>query len=132
MFIKLYFTALSFYFVCDLLWVGLIAKSFYHSQIGFLMRETPVWWAIILFYLVFAVGLVVFVIHPALQIGSLGKALMLGALFGLMTYGTYDLINLALTENWPLLVTGVDLLWGIFLCSFVSVATYLIAQRFWL
>lgn len=53
------------------------------------------WAAAILFYLLFLAGLVVFVIAPAVEKDSGVRAHMLGALFGLITYATYDLTNLA-------------------------------------
>ena len=83
----------------------------------------------ILFYLVFIAGLVVFVVAPALDKGSWVRALLLGALFGLITYATYDLTNLATLKDWPLVVTVVDLIWGMVLAATVSVATYLIAAK---
>lgn len=127
MFIKLYFIALPVFFALDMLWLGLIAKSFYAKQLGFLMRADINWTAAIIFYLLFIAGLVVFVIMPGLEKRSFLHVLMFGALFGLITYATYDLTNLATIKNWPLLVTIVDLAWGTLLAALVSSATYFIA-----
>ncbi|MDH7513691.1 MAG: DUF2177 family protein [Clostridiales bacterium] len=33
----------------------------------------------------------------------------LGALFGLISYATYDLTNLTTLKDWPVLVTAIDL-----------------------
>jgi uncharacterized membrane protein len=55
---------------------------------------------------------------------------MFGALFGLVTYATYDLTNLATLKDWPLALTVVDLIWGTLLAGAVSVGTYLIARKF--
>ena len=57
------------------------------------------------------------------------NALAFGALFGLITYATYDLSNLATLKNWPVLVTIVDLVWGTTLAALVATATYFIAQK---
>ncbi len=57
-------------------------------------------------------------------------ALLIGALFGFMTYATYDLTNLATLKDWPLTVTIVDLVWGTVLAASVSTATYFIAEKF--
>ena len=73
-------------------------------------------------------GLVVFVVNPAIDHGSLGRAVGLGALFGLVTYATYDLTNLATLRDWPPLMTAVDLVWGAALAAGVSSATYEIAD----
>ncbi len=130
MFVKLYLVALVTFFALDMTWLGLIAKNLYREQIGHLLRPDVNWAAAIIFYLLFIVGLVVFVISPAVQKQSLVQALLLGAFFGLVTYATYDLTNLATTKDWPLFITLVDLVWGAVLSASVSVVTYLVYTRF--
>lgn len=129
MFLKLYLIALPVFFAIDMVWLGLVAKNFYRQQIGFLMKSNFNWTAAILFYLLFIVGLVIFVIQPAIEKNSWQHALLLGALFGLISYATYDLTNLATVNNWPLLVTIVDLAWGAILAASISILTYLIAHK---
>jgi len=129
MFIKLYAIALPVFFAIDMIWLGLVANNFYKSQIGFLMKPDINWTAAIIFYLLFIVGLVLFVIAPAVEKGSWVYALLFGALFGLITYATYDLTNLATLKDWPILVTIVDLAWGATLGALVSVITYFIAGK---
>jgi uncharacterized membrane protein len=94
-----------------------------------MMKANVNWAAAILFYLLFLAGLVVFVIAPAVEKGSWARALLFGALFGLITYATYDLTNLATLKDWPLVLTVVDLTWGMVLAGSVSVGTYLIASK---
>lgn len=77
---KLYCIALPLFFGMDMVWLGVIAKKFYTEQIGALMTPKVNWVAAILFYLLFLVGLVIFVIAPAVKEDSWGRALMLGAL----------------------------------------------------
>jgi uncharacterized membrane protein len=129
MFIKLYLIALPVFFAIDMVWLGLVAKNFYRSQVGFLMKSDINWTAAILFYLLFIVGLVLFVITPAIEKGSWTHALLFGAFFGLIAYATYDLTNLATLKDWPLLVTIVDSAWGAVLAASVSTATYFIARK---
>ena len=129
MFIKLYAIALPIFLAIDMVWLGLVAKNFYKNQVGFLMKADINWTAAILFYLLFIVGLVLFVILPSVEKGSWMQALLLGAFFGFITYATYDLTNLATLKNWPLLVTIVDLLWGATLAALVSVITYFLAGK---
>jgi uncharacterized membrane protein len=129
MFIKLYLIALPVFFAIDMVWLGLVAKNFYRAQIGTLMKLDVNWTAAIIFYLIFIVGLVVFVIAPAMEKSSWTHALLFGALFGLVCYATYDLTNLAVAKDWPLLVTIVDLIWGAVLALSVSVVTYFIAHK---
>ncbi len=129
MFIRLYVIALTIFFAIDMVWLGLVAKKFYSAQIGSLMKPDINWTAAIIFYLIFIAGLVTFVITPAMEKGSFMHALLFGALFGLVCYATYDLTNLAVAKDWPLLVTMVDLVWGAVLASSVSTITYFIASK---
>ena len=129
MFIKFYLIALPVFFAIDMVWLGLVAKNFYRNQIGFLMNPNVNWLAAIIFYLLFIVGLVLFVITPAVEKGSWMHALLFGALFGLIAYATYDLTNLATLKDWPILVTIIDLVWGAVLAASVSVVTYFIASK---
>ena len=130
MFIKLFFIALPVFFVIDMIWLVLIAKKFYNRHLGFLMKPDINWYAAIIFYMLFICGLVAFVISPAVEKHSLMHALLYGTLFGLITYATYDLTNLATLKDWPMLVTIVDLVWGMVLSASVSLITYLIF--FWI
>jgi uncharacterized membrane protein len=126
MFMKLFLIALVVFTAIDMVWLVLVAKNFYRNQIGFLMKPDINWTAAIIFYLLFIAGLVTFVISPAILKHSWVQALLFGALFGLITYATYDLTNLATMKEWPLLVTIVDLAWGMVLSASVSLVTYLI------
>ena len=121
--IKLYFLALLIFLGIDALWLGLVAPGFYRSQIGHLMAETPNLFAAGIFYLLFVGVLVHFVIEPALRIGTIREAWVRGAMFGLVTYATYDLTNLATLRDWPLLVTIVDLAWGTTLTAGTAAAS---------
>ncbi len=129
MFIKLYIIALPIFLAIDMVWLGFVAKGFYSNQIGSLLKPDVNWIAAILFYLLFIVGLVVFVITPAIEKDSWTHALLFGALFGLVCYATYDLTNLAIAKDWPLAVTIVDLIWGAVLAASVSTITYFIASK---
>jgi uncharacterized membrane protein len=129
MFIKLYLIALPVLIAMDMVWLGVVAKNFYRQQIGFLMRSDVGWVAAIIFYLLFVVGLVLFVITPSMEKHSWVHALLFGALFGLIAYATYDLTNLATMKNWPLIVTIVDLAWGTIIAALVSVITYFIVTK---
>lgn len=129
MFIKLYAIALPVFLAIDMIWLGVVAKNFYRAQIGMLMKPDVNWAAVIIFYLIFIAGLVVFVIAPAIEKGSWTHAMLFGALFGLVCYATYDLTNLAIAKDWPLLVTVVDLAWGATLAAFISSVTYFIAGK---
>ncbi len=129
MFLKLYAIALPAFFAIDMLWLGLLARNFYKDQIGFLMKPDVNWTAAIIFYLLFLVGLVVFVIEPAVVKKEGMRALWMGAFFGLITYATYDLTNLATLKDWPVTMVVVDMIWGTVLAASVSVVTYFVAVK---
>lgn len=125
-FMKMYIIALIIFVAIDAVWLGLIAPKFYKAQIGHLMTDKPNFIAAALFYLIFIVGVVYFVISPAVEAKSIGKVLLSGSLFGLITYATYDLTNLATLKKWPLKVTIVDLVWGTSLSTLIGLFSYLI------
>jgi uncharacterized membrane protein len=129
MFIKLYLVAFPIFLIVDMLWLGLVSKSFYQKHIGFLMKSDVNWHAAMVFYLLFIGGLVTFVVVPAVEKQSSLNALLFGALFGLVTYATYDLTNLATLKHWPSLVTIIDLAWGTTLSALVSSVTYIVSTR---
>jgi uncharacterized membrane protein len=129
LFLQLCAITLPIFLAIDVIWIGIVAKGFYAQHLGFLMKKSPNWAAAILFYLLYVVGLVFFVIYPALKTGSWPDALLRGALFGLVAYATYDLTNLVTIEGWPPLITVVDLAWGTFLTASVAVLSYWASSR---
>jgi uncharacterized membrane protein len=110
----------------DAIWLTLVANKFYKSQIGSLLREKPNMIAATLFYLIYLIGLLVFVINPSLVTDNWRQALGLGALFGFVAYATYDLTNLATLKGFPTKLVIVDLIWGTVVTAVVSVSTFYI------
>jgi len=129
-YLKLYFTALATFFLIDMFWLGLIARTFYRKYLGYIMTANVNWLAAIIFYLLFIVGILVFVVIPGLETDSLRATLLRAALFGLITYATYDLTNLATLKDWPLTVTIVDLMWGVILSTAVSYVSFMAGKWF--
>ena len=127
-YVLVYLATLAAFLAIDLTWLGIVARGFYRSQLGFLLSPNPNWSAAILFYLIFVAGLVYFAVLPGASAGSLGQALLRGALFGLIAYATYDLTNLATVKDWPLAITVVDMLWGTVLATAVSYVGFLAAR----
>lgn len=123
-YLKEYIVAVVVFFLIDMLWLGVIAKDLYAKELGHLLTSNINWIAAIIFYLLFVVGIVFFVIHPAIEKNSLSYAIVAGLLFGFMTYATYDLTNLATLKDWPLKIVFIDIAWGSFLSASVSVVTY--------
>lgn len=113
--LKLYLSTLAAFLVMDAIWLGLVARSFYKKHLGYIMAPSPNWVAAFIFYLLFIAGVLVFVVLPGLKENSLKITLLWAALFGLVTFATYDLTNQAVVKDWPLIVTVVDMTWGTFL-----------------
>lgn len=113
------------FFLLDFVWLSLAVPRLYKPLLGTLLRDSPNLPVAAAFYLVYVVGLVVFAVMPATAAGSWLVALGLGALLGLVAYGTYDFTNLSTIRDWPLMVTIVDLAWGIAVSAVAALAGYL-------
>lgn len=118
-FFKHYLIALIVFSLIDVVWLVFISRKLYREKIGHLMADKVNVPAAAIFYLLFIAAMVFFVINPAAERQSILYALGVGAFFGLVTYGTYDLTNLATLRNWPVSMTVIDLIWG----SFVTAST---------
>lgn len=117
--------------VFDGLWLSVVANKFYRSQIGSLLMDKPNMAAAVLFYVIYVVGIVAFVLSPALDKQSWHYAIGMGALFGFVAYATYDLTNLATLKNWPITLVVVDLVWGTLLTATVSGIAYWVMRTWW-
>jgi uncharacterized membrane protein len=98
--------------VIDALWIGVIAQPLYSRGIGHLMAPQPELWAAAAFYVVYPLGLMLFVVLPQSGNPGMANTLVWGALFGFFAYATYDLTNLATLKGWPLWLSALDLAWG--------------------
>lgn len=126
-YVLLYLFTVPVFFIIDMLWLGIIAKNFYKTQIGTFLGPVN-WTAAVVFYLIFIVGILVFAVLPGLNDNSVYKALVYGVLFGFIAYATYDLTNLATLKDWPLTITIVDMIWGGVLSGSVATASFYIAK----
>jgi len=129
LFAQTYVVSLVTFLALDFAWLGLIARGFYRRQLGHLLSADVRWVPAILFYALFVAAVVVFVIAPAVERGSFGRALLLGGFFGIVTYATYDLTNLATLKSFPALVAAVDMTWGCILTGAVAAVGYIFAAR---
>lgn len=117
----------------DLLWLGVVAKPLYQQGIGHLMAAQPKLSAAAVFYLLYAVGLMIFVVLPnGATIGNDKTVLTtagMGALFGFFCYATYDLSNLATLKDWPTSLALIDMVWGSALSAVCAAAGKLAIDR---
>lgn len=126
-----YFSTLLSMLAIDGVWLSTMMNRFYKPRMGELLAKNASYAPAVVFYLLYAFGVLFLVIQPALKNGSpLWQTFLYGALLGLMAYGTYDLTNQATLKNWPTSLTVVDLFWGSLLTGTVSVLAVLIARWF--
>ena len=125
-----YVIALVIFLAIDMIWLTLIAKSLYAQHLGYLMAPKAKLLVAFLFYLLFVLGLQFFVLNPALANGSWQTALFAGMFFGLITYATYDLTNLATVRDWPVLITAIDLVWGSVVSGVTALLSFLVIRKF--
>lgn len=124
-----YVAALVTILVLDIIWLKAVMGPFIKAEAGELIRDQPQLLPSAIFYLLFVAGLVVFVIQPAVQVTSVGKAAVLGAFFGAIAYGTFDLTNLATLRYWPLKVALLDIAWGTLVSAVASATATWVALR---
>lgn len=125
-----YAAALAIFAVIDLTWLTLMAGRFYKPILGDIMAANVNLKAAAVFYLFYPVGLVIFAIAPALKTGDLKTAAIMGALFGLFAYGTYDLTNQATLRNWTTSLTLVDMAWGATVSGVAAFAAAWVVAKF--
>jgi uncharacterized membrane protein len=124
----MYAVAAGAFVLIDFVWLGFIAKPLYAKHMGDMLAPQPNMRAAVLFYAIFVAGLVFFVIAPALERGSWVWALGAGAFFGLVTYATWDLTNLAVLRDFPSSIVPIDMAWGTFLSAAVSLISFLVSR----
>lgn len=111
-YLTLYFSTGIVFWLLDFVWLGFVIKGFYLRELDGLLLPTPLMTPAVLFYLLYVIGITVFAVVPALASDSWLKALLLGALLGLIAYGTYDLSNLATLKGWSPRFAMIDIAWG--------------------
>ena len=121
----LYLVTLFVIVPIDFLFLGVIAKGFFTSQVGHLLGEIKLVPAI-LFYLIYVAGIVIFVS------GGVGmtwqSTLLYGALFGLFCYATFELTSMSMLKNWSWAVVVIDIAWGSFVTAVSATAGLLVAN----
>ena len=116
--------------VLDAVWLTTMGNRLYRPVIGSIMADKPDMRAAVVFYLLYVFGIVFLAVLPALREGSIAKAALYGAVFGLVAYATYDLTNQATLSVWSTRLTLIDLAWGTFVTTAASLGGFLLARRF--
>lgn len=125
-----YGATLVLFLAADFVWLSTMTARFYRPVLGDLLLAKPNMVAAAVFYLAYPMGLALFAVLPAVRGGGVAQAALWGALFGLFTYGTYDLTNQATLRNWSTTLTIVDMAWGTVLGGLAATGATWIMQRF--
>ena len=132
--IILYILTLFVLLIFDATWLYSTGAQ-YKVWLGHLFSPTVNFIPAIIFYLLYAFGIVYFILAPAIAKGSsladgIWGVLISGLLFGLICYATYDLTNNATMLRWPIIVTIIDMIWGTVLTGLTSVIVFAIFKKF--
>ncbi len=125
----LYAVALGLFLLLDGLWLGVVAKKLYATELKGLMTNNVKWGAAALFYCLFVGFLVYFAVSAGIQADSVGYTLQRGAMFGFITYATYDLTNYATLKGFPLKIVIIDLIWGTVVSGAVATLAHLLYTK---
>jgi len=110
----------------DAVWLRWAADNLYRPVIGSIMAEEFRTGAAAAFYLIYIAGMVWFAIRPGVESGSVGTALLNGALLGGLCYATFDLTSQAVMKVWATHVSIADIAWGTFATAVAAgVATWI-------
>lgn len=108
--------------ILDGLWLGVIAREFYRSQMVAVAAENFNLVPAALFYFLYPLGVLFVALTPPAQ--GWGEALGRSALLGLVAYGVYDMTNMATLKVWPLKLALTDMAWGTFITAMAGLAAY--------
>jgi uncharacterized membrane protein len=118
-----YAVVLVVFLAIDSIWLSTAGRTIYMTEIGQLLRDRPNFVVAFVFYALYAFGLLVFVVQPALSESGYSRAVVYGGFFGLVAYATYDMTNLATLKGFTAKIAMIDLAWGTVLSAAVSVAS---------
>ena len=127
--IAAYLSTLVAFVLVDFVWLSTMADRLYRPILGDILAPSVNFVPAIGFYLIYPLGIVVFAILPALKLGGPSSALIYGAMFGFLTYATYDLTNHATLRNWTWQITLLDIAWGSFAAAMAAVVGSWIALK---
>ncbi|MBY0452666.1 MAG: DUF2177 family protein, partial [Bdellovibrionaceae bacterium] len=86
-----------------------------------------VYWAAALVYIFLGLGVSFFVLDKKERTPL--EVYLRGALFGLLTYGLYDMTNVSTLKDFTVKIAFIDMAWGAMVCGLVSLFTFLILRK---
>lgn len=125
--LKGYGAALLTIAALDALWLGVIARDFYRSEMALVIADQVRLAPALAFYLGYPAGLVALVLAP--RPAHFQAAAARGGLVGVLAYGTYDLTNMATLADWSMRLGLLDIAWGTLLSTAAAVAAWYATRR---
>ena len=114
----------------DAIWLSRIALGMYRRELGSLLLEKPKLPIAGAFYLIYVAGIVILAVVPALADGGWIRALLMGAVLGLVAYGTYDITNLSTLKGWSTRLALIDIAWGVGLTAVSATIGWWVVRLF--
>lgn len=128
-YLKLFLLTIIPMSIIDALWLYTAGRSIYPQYIQHLMGDKLVWAPIVIFYILYAVGVMVFVVEPSVAGDySIARTVGMGLLLGLVAYGAYDLTNHATLQGWAWQMTVIDMCWGAVVTGLSAVIATVLAR----
>ena len=125
-----YVVGLMVFLFMDSIWLTVIAQQMYQEQLGPVINLKFKLTAAVVFYALYVAGIVFFAVLPGLTERSWKKGLINGSLLGGLCYATYDMTNLATIEGWPVFVTIIDIIWGMFITGVTAALTIIVYGKY--
>jgi uncharacterized membrane protein len=118
----------------DSLWIGFVAGPMYRATIGDILLQHFRAGPAVLFYLLQISGMMVFVVPRIAGRQTVTQNALFGALYGLFTYGCFDLTCLATIRGWTPFLAATDIAWGCVLSGAagaigIGAAEYVLGSR---
>lgn len=132
--IKLFIPTYIILMIIDGLWLGFIVKEQHALWLGPLLRD-PQYWSMSHYVAAFkawaflALGMLIFVL-PRVRNVDIAKTFGIGALFGLLVYGVFQMTCYAIIVNWPWQLVYADMAWGTFLCGVMAMIIHKLDLKF--
>jgi uncharacterized membrane protein len=123
-----YGVTLALFLAIDMVWLRGSAKRFYARELGHLMAPRAKIGVAFGFYALYVVGIVAFGVAAGVRSGNVVDAALMGALFGLVAYATYDLVNLATLKGFSARLAMVDMAWGTSLTTACAAGGYALGR----
>ena len=124
-----YFATLAVFLGLDAIWITQFDGPLYRTSLNIILLEEYRPAPAFVLYLLYILGIMVFVVPREEGWQTVGQTFMYGALFGLFTYGTYTLTSYTIIANWTPFLAFTDLAWGVALTAVASAAGSWIGEQ---